>query len=271
MTDTLASANHDKVSDAALEVRNLSKSFGGIAAVNQVSFTVPRGEFYGIIGPNGSGKSTLVDCISGMLRMDSGSVILEGADISRLPLHRIASLGLLRTFQVSRLFEEISVLSNVMVAAPDQDGQGLWRASFGRWRAKQAESLEVARDLLKFYELTKHEDELASTLSGGQRRLLELARLSIRRPKVILLDEPFAGVSPVYRTRIVELLRSLVSNGVTIVMVEHRLDLVEQLCDHIIVMAEGSIIGQGLLSDLRRDQTIIDAYLGEVHDHTPRM
>lgn len=263
--------SEDHEVQTAIEVRDLVKSFGGVAAVNGVSLSIPRGTFYGIIGPNGSGKSTLVDCISGIVRDYQGSVHFGGTDITGWRIHKISQLGLLRTFQTSRLFGPMSTLSNVMIAAPDQPGEKFFQAVFGRWRAGQEGPLARARELLASYGLSSREDVYAAELSGGQRRLLELARLSIMHPKAVLLDEPFAGVSPVQRAQLTRRLRGLKDDGITVVMIEHRLELVEQLCDRIGVMAEGKIIAEGGMDDLRSDKAVLSAYLGSVGHDEARM
>ena len=266
MTDAFIS-----VTPPAIEVEHLTKSFGGVQAVGDVSLSIPQGSFFGIIGPNGSGKSTLLDCISGLHTSYAGRVSFQGTNITRWSIHKIARLGLLRTFQVSRLFEDMSVLSNVMVAAPDQDGESLGRATFGNWSRSQRESVEKARSLLDHYELERVEQAYASELSGGQRRLLELARLLIMRPLAVLLDEPFAGVSPVNRNRLVTQLQAFTAAGITVLMVEHRLELVERLCDRVAVMAEGRLIAEGTMNELRQDRVVIDAYLGDFHHDALRM
>lgn len=255
----------------AIEVSHLTKAFGGVHAVSDVSLTVPQGSFFGIIGPNGSGKSTLLDCISGIHTTYEGRVFFEGADITRKPIHKISRAGMLRTFQVSRLFEDMSVLSNVMVAAPDQDGETLGRATLGRWSRSQLAAVRRARELLDHYELERVEQSYASELSGGQRRLLELARLLIMQPRAVLLDEPFAGVSPVNRSRLANQLQAFTEAGITVLMVEHRLELVERLCDRVAVMAEGRLIAQGAMAALRQDHVVIDAYLGDFHHDALRM
>jgi len=264
-------SSNEVLPQGSIRVENLSKSFGGVSAVSDVSLSVPAGTFYGIIGPNGSGKSTLLDCISGVHTSYGGRVHFEDTDISGMALHKIASLGMLRTFQVSRLFENMSVLSNVMVAAPEQEGEGLFSAISGSWRKSQAGHLTRARSLIDHYELTRVEEAYASELSGGQRRLLELARLLMMRPRAVLLDEPFAGVSPVNRARLLKQLHSFSEAGITVLMVEHRLELVEELCDKVGVMAEGKIIAEGAMSDLRQDRAVLSAYLGEFHKDALRM
>ncbi len=255
----------------AIEISNLVKSYGGVAAVNGVSLSIPRGAFYGIIGPNGSGKSTLVDCISGVVRDYEGSVQFGGMDITGWPVHKISKLGLLRTFQTSRLFGPMSSLSNVVIAAHDQPGEKFLQAVFGKWRTAQSGPVARARELLVSYGLSSRENAYAAELSGGQRRLLELARLSIMHPVAVLLDEPFAGVSPIQRAQLTRRLMSLKDAGVTVVMIEHRLELVEQLCDRIGVMAEGRIIAEGTMEELRSDKAVLSAYLGSVGYDEARM
>ena len=259
------------VASPIIETRGLRKSFGGVQAVRGISLSIQPGICFGIIGPNGSGKSTFLDCISGMQRGYEGTALLAGVDISGLTIHKIAQLGLVRTFQVSRLFEDMSVLSNVMVAVPDQEGESLWKATTGGWRRSQIDAVRKARGFLKRYGIEEQEGSYASELSGGQRRLLELARLMTTRPRVVLLDEPFAGVSPVNRARLVNQLQELVRQGITIVMIEHRLELVEKLCDRVAVMAEGQIIAEGSMGDLRQDKQVISAYLGELSSDAFRM
>lgn len=267
------SVGPENISNATpmIETIGLKKSFGGVRAVKGVSVRIEPGICFGIIGPNGSGKSTFLDCISGIQKGYEGTALLSGVDISGLSIHKIARLGLVRTFQVSRLFEEMSVLSNVMVAVPDQPGESLWKATIGSWKRSQIDYVRNARSFLTRYGLAEHEGAYASELSGGQRRLLELARLMATHPRVVLLDEPFAGVSPINRSRLANQLQDLVKQGITVVMIEHRLELVEKLCDRVAVMAEGQIIAEGSMADLRRDKQVISAYLGELSSDAFRM
>lgn len=249
--------------DLVLEVADIHSSYGGVQAVRGVSFEVRRGECVGIIGPNGAGKSTLLDNVSGMNRDYTGAVRVLGTDVTRWPMHRRSGLSVARSFQSPRMFGRMTVLSNLMVAPQDQHGERLGRALFGGWREAERRRLARARELLDRFGLADHHDSYAAELSGGQERLLELARAMMTSPKVLLLDEPFAGVSPVNRQRLVHHLRLLArENSVSIVMVEHRLQWVEQLCDTVLVMAEGRVIAQGKLADVLRHHDVIDAYLG---------
>ncbi|MBU6423534.1 MAG: ABC transporter ATP-binding protein [Chloroflexota bacterium] len=248
-----------------LEVRGVAHSYGGVQAVAGVDLDVQRGEFLGLIGPNGAGKTTLLDLISGAVRPERGRVVFNGHDITRKPLHAVARLGLVRTFQTARVFARMTVLSNLMSAPAGQRGEGLLASVFGGWRDQERTQLGDAREMLQRFRIADAADQLGSELSGGQRRLTELSRTLMAGPTMLLLDEPFAGVSPTNRARLAAHLRALsVERGITILMIEHRLDLVEQLCGRIVVMAEGRAIAEGTMGDLRRNAAVVSAYLGEV-------
>jgi ABC-type branched-subunit amino acid transport system ATPase component len=250
-------------SSVVLEASDIHSAYGGVQAVRGVSFEVRKGECVGIIGPNGAGKSTLLDNISGLNRDYTGRVRVLGTDVTRWPMHRRSGLSVARSFQSPRMFGRMTVLSNLMVAPQGQQGERVSRAIFGGWRQAEQRQLVRARELLDQFGLAGHHDSYAAELSGGQERLLELARAMMTNPKVLLLDEPFAGVSPANRQKLVHHLRALARvSSVSIVMVEHRLQWVEQLCDQVIVMAEGRIIAQGSLADVLRHHKVVDAYLG---------
>lgn len=250
-------------SEDILVVENIAKSFRGVQAVNNASLTVPRGSFFGLIGPNGAGKSTLLDCISGHISQYQGRVWFNGENISNRPLHAIAAKGMVRSFQVSRVFAQMTVLSNLMVAPPRQVGEKFWPACLGTWKKDQAQHLNASRRMMDRYGIRRLENDYASELSGGQRRLMELGRALLTEPAMLLLDEPFAGVSPANRQRLAQHLKALNQEyGMTIVMIEHRLEIIEQLCDRVAVMAEGRIIGEGSMADLRKNASVVAAYLG---------
>jgi branched-chain amino acid transport system ATP-binding protein len=246
----------------ALKVENLVCSFSGVQAVRGVSFEVAEGSFLGIIGPNGAGKSTLIDCISGRNRDYSGGVGAWNTDISRRPLHMVSEMGIVRTFQVARPFGRLSVLSNLMVGPRRQPGEKLRTALSGRWRSAEKEILREAWESVDLFGLTAVADNYGSQLSGGQERLVELSRAVMARPRMLILDEPFAGVSPSNRALLAEHLRRLWSTGVTVIMVEHRLEWVERLCSRILVMAEGQLIADGTMDYLRAHPKVLEAYLG---------
>lgn len=251
--------------ESILQVRGVRHSYGGVQAVAGVDLDVGRGEFAGLIGPNGAGKTTLLDCISGAVRPAGGTVAFRGSDVTGRSLHDTARLGMVRTFQTARVFGRMTVLSNLMCAPAGQRGERLLRALFGGWRAQEAAQLGDALAMLARFDIGESADQYGAALSGGQRRLTELSRSLMVKPTALLLDEPFAGVSPTNRRRLAAHLQALSrDHGISVLMVEHRLELVEELCERIFVMAEGRVIAQGSMGDLRRNAAVVSAYLGEV-------
>lgn len=251
-------------SQPILEVRNVSHAFGGVKAVDDCSLTIAEGSLTAIIGPNGAGKSTLIEVITSGLKLQSGQVIYDGADISRTPPHRLARMGLYRTYQLSREFAALTVLENLMVVAPDADESLLGALLLrGRMRRRRVQTIERALRVLERFGLYEMRNEPADTLSGGQKRLLELARAVMCRPRLLFLDEPAAGINPALVTLIERHLRQmLVEDGTTLVIVEHNLALVERLCDHVIVLAEGRTLAEGSMADHRQNDAVVSAYLG---------
>ena len=249
--------------DTMLVVRDLHRQFGGVRAVNGASFTAPSGRITGLIGPNGAGKSTALNVIAGALRPDAGTVQYRGQDIAGLPSYQVARHGIIRTFQVSSEFAALSVLENLLVAAPAQRGETLWQAALGKryWKSQERENVDRARQMLARFDMSAKQDEYAGNLSGGQKRLLELMRGLMASPALLLLDEPMAGVSPSLARRIEQHLLELCSEGLSMLMIEHELAVVERLCDPVIVMAQGRVISQGTMADVRADQEVLDAYL----------
>lgn len=249
---------------ALLAVEDLTVSFGGVRAVDHVSFTVAAGSITGLIGPNGAGKSTALKMIGGQVRPTSGTVSFDGHDITGGPAHRVARHGLIRTFQLGGEFARLTVLENLLVAAPGVRGSTIWGALAGRrwWRASQAAEVERARGTLASLDLLDKQDAYASDLSGGQRKLVEIARALMSRPRMLLLDEPMAGVNRSLARRIESTLAGLRSEGLTLLLVEHELGLVERLCDNVVVMAGGHVIAQGDMGGLRSRREVLDAYLG---------
>lgn len=249
---------------SALEVRDLYRSYGRVQAVNGVSFGIPAGSFIGLIGPNGAGKSTLLECISGFQPVDTGAVLFFGEEVQSWPAYRRAKAGLVRTFQASRPFTRMSVLSNLMVGPKAQRGLEFWRVLVGGWQDQEATHLQRAREVMRQLSLSGVCDNYGAELSGGQSRLLELGRAMMASPKLLLLDEPFAGVSPMNRSRLAaEIARLRRDSSMTLLMVEHRLELIEELCDSVLVMAEGQIIAQGSIAEISQRKAVIDAYLGD--------
>jgi ABC-type branched-subunit amino acid transport system ATPase component len=248
---------------ALLSVRDLHHRFGGVQAVNGASFDVPPGRITGLIGPNGAGKSTVLNIIAGAVRPTSGTVIYAGRDITGLPSYQAARRGIIRSFQISSEFPALTVMENLLVAAPAQRGEKLRQAALGKryWRAGERRQVERARGLLRRFDMAAKEDEYAGNLSGGQKRLLELMRALMAAPTLLLLDEPMAGVSPSLARRVEQHLLELRDEGLAMLMIEHELAVVERLCDPVIVMAQGRVISQGTMADVRADRGVLDAYL----------
>jgi branched-chain amino acid transport system ATP-binding protein len=246
---------------ALLRVEEVVRSFGGIRAVDGASLAVEPGSITGLIGPNGAGKSTLFNCVSGFLRPHSGRVLLDGRRIDRRGAHRIARAGLVRTFQTPRALTRMTVLENVLLAAPNHPGERLRSLAGGRARERQARSR--AGELLALVRLDAHAHALAGTLSGGQRKLLDLVRALMAEPRILLLDEPMAGVAPALRGDLLaHILELRDRDGITLLIVEHDLDFVMRACDGVIVMSDGRVIAEGAPDAVRRDERVIDAYLG---------
>jgi branched-chain amino acid transport system ATP-binding protein/branched-chain amino acid transport system permease protein len=247
----------------SLEVRDLSREFGGVQAVDGISFVIPPGEITGLIGPNGAGKSTVLKMIAGALPPSGGSIVYDGTDISKWSHHKVAQAGIVRTFQHTSEFARLTVLENLVVAAPGQPGDSFGGAMLGRRhsRPRQLELLREAYGLLEEFSLEHHADTYAGELSGGQRRLVEIMRALMAKPRVLLLDEPMAGVNPALRLTIGDHLRRLSDGGLTMLMVEHELGAVDRVCDSVLVMAQGSLLASGTMGDLRKNEEVISAYL----------
>jgi ABC-type branched-subunit amino acid transport system ATPase component len=244
-------------------VQDVHLSFGGVRAVGGASFTVSRGTITGLIGPNGAGKSTIVGLVAGALRPASGRILFEGRDITGKQPHEVARRGILRTFQLASEFARLTVLENLLVAAPAQAGESFRGALLGRrhWRRRELEDVERARSLLLQFGLADKADDYGGSLSGGQRRLLELARALMASPRLLLLDEPMAGVNPVIAREIEGYLVALRQDGLTTLMIEHELDVVERICDRVIVMAQGRVLTSGSMREVRGSREVQDAYI----------
>jgi neutral amino acid transport system ATP-binding protein len=248
-----------------LEVDGVSKSFGGVAAVAGTSFAVEEGSITALIGPNGAGKTTAFNLISGFLRPDRGAIRFAGRRTDRMHADAIARAGLVRVFQTARVLTRMTVLENMMLAATDQPGERLglaWLAP-ARVAKREAEIRREAQALLGLIRLGHLADAFAGTLSGGQRKLLELGRALMVRPRLILLDEPMAGVAPVLAEQLLEHIRQLRrERGVTILVIEHDMDMVMAVSDRVIVMDEGRVIAKGTPAAVQGNERVIEAYLG---------
>jgi branched-chain amino acid transport system ATP-binding protein len=247
-----------------LALSGLSRQFSGMRAVDDVSFGVERGTITGLIGPNGAGKTTLFNLVAGSLAPSAGRIAMDGVDIAGEPAHRRLQRGIGRTFQIPRPFPAMTVLENVMLAAQDQAGERPL-ANWLRPRAvarQEREVLSRAREAVEFVSLGRLAAEPASKLSGGQRKLLELARVLMAGPRLVLLDEPAAGVNPSLLESIVGHIRTLHARGMTFLIVEHNMDFVSRLCSHVHVMAAGRLLGSGAPDDILADDRVKHAYLG---------
>ena len=252
----------------ALRCADITKAFQGVHAVYGAEFSVPEGQITALIGPNGAGKTTVVNILSGAMKSDRGHMFLGETETTGWPSYRIARHGLLRTFQLSRELGGLTVLENLLTAAPSQAGDSLVNVLLrpGVIRRQEREHAERALHLLEVYGLYRHRDTPARELSGGQKKLLEIARAVMGSPKVLLLDEPMAGVNPALIDVLGGYILALKQAGVTVLMVEHNLNVVERICDYVIVLAEGRTLATGRLSELRQNTEVVKAYLGEVMD-----
>lgn len=251
--------------DAVIEVRNVSKHFGGLSAVNNCSLAVERGSITGLIGPNGAGKSTLFNMVAGNFAPSSGQIVFNGRDITGMRPHELFALGMLRTFQIAHEFSQMTALENLMMVPADQPGEDLTALWFRPARAakRETEVRQKALEVIDFLKLGHVRNELAGNLSGGQKKLLELGRTMMVDAEVVLLDEVAAGVNKT-------LLNDLAGNiermntelGYTFFVIEHDMDLIARLCDPVIVMAQGEVIAKGTMDELRANPAIVEAYFG---------
>ena len=246
-------------------LKNVVKHFGGLAAVDGVSIEIKQGKITGLIGPNGAGKSTLFNLIAGNLKPESGSIYLDGEDVTGFKPHVLFSKGLLRTFQIAHEFQSLSVLDNLMIVPSLQVGESLFGAWFKREKVvlQEAEIRGKAEEVISFLNMGHLANELAGNLSGGQKKLLELGRTMMVSPKIVILDEVGAGVN---RTLLREIGDAILNmnreRGYTFCMIEHDMDFISRLCDPVVVMAEGKILAQGRVDEIKSNENVVEAYLG---------
>ncbi|MFT5115330.1 MAG: branched-chain amino acid transport system ATP-binding protein [Parasphingorhabdus sp.] len=256
-----------------IRVENLHMHFGGIRAVDGTSLSIEQGSITGLIGPNGAGKTTLFNVIAGAHKPTSGSVYLDGDEITGLPPHELFAKGLLRTFQIAHEFSSLSVLENLMMVPANQPGEKLWDAWF-KYSLVQEHEIRVrekAREVVEFLEITHLENELAGNLSGGQKKLLELGRTMMVDAKIVFLDEVGAGVNrTLLKTIGTSIQRLNEERGYTFCMIEHDMDFISRLCNPVIVMAEGRLLTQGTAAEVKSNDKVIEAYLGTGRKHRAR-
>ena len=253
--------------DAILVADGIRRRFGGLMAVDVDHLEVQRGAITALIGPNGAGKTTFFNLITGFDTPNSGRWSFEGTDLGGVPAHKVARLGMVRTFQLTKSLARLTVLDNMKLGATGQRGEGIF-ASLVRplWRSQEAEIEARAEDLLVRFKMDHMRDEFAGSLSGGQRKLLEMARALMVQPTMVMLDEPMAGVNPALTQSLLEHVKSLREEGMTVMFVEHDMDVVHDISDWVVVMGEGRVIAEGTPDQISRNDHVIDAYLGAHHD-----
>jgi neutral amino acid transport system ATP-binding protein len=253
--------------DPIITVDGVTRSFGGLTAVSVDHLEIQRGGITGLIGPNGAGKTTLFNLLTGFDQPNTGTWTYDGRSLSKLPPHQVARLGVVRTFQLTKALSRLTVLQNMLLGAQGQRGESFLRALIpGTWRAQEKANTEKAMDLLGRFKLDAKKDDFAGTLSGGQRKLLEMARALMSDPKVVMLDEPMAGVNPALTQSLLGHVKDLREQGMTVIFVEHDMDVVRDISDWVVVMAAGRVIAEGPPESISQNQAVVDAYLGAHHD-----
>lgn len=248
-----------------LIANGLQRSFGGLHAVDIDHLEIERHTVTSLIGPNGAGKTTLFNLLTGFDKPDAGEWHLDGGALVGIAAFQVARRGMVRTFQLTRSLARLTVMDNMLVAAKDHKGEGLWGSLVGGWHATERANEERARELLERFGLDHMADEFAGSLSGGQRKLLEMARALMMDPGVVMLDEPMAGVNPALTQSLLSHITGLRDGGKTVVFVEHDMDVVQEISDWVVVMAQGRVIAEGPPDVIARNPAVIDAYLGAHH------
>ena len=253
--------------DPILVADNVRRAFGGLVAVDVEHLEVQRGAITALIGPNGAGKTTFFNLLTNFDEPDTGDRLFEGNDLSGVSAYKVANLGMVRTFQLTKSLSKMTVIDNMRLGGTEQAGESFFRALLPfLWRRQEAEITQRADALLERFNLSHMCDEFAGTLSGGQRKLLEMARALMVRPNMVMLDEPMAGVNPALKQSLLDHVKGLRDEGMTVLFVEHDMDMVQEISDWVVVMAEGRIIAEGPPESIASNQAVVDAYLGSHHD-----
>jgi branched-chain amino acid transport system ATP-binding protein len=256
-----------KKPDPIIVADNITRQFGGLTAVDVDHVEIQRGVITALIGPNGAGKTTFFNLLTGFDKPDTGDWSFNGKSLKDVAPHKVARMGMVRTFQLTKVLSKLTVLENMRLGATGQRGEGFLSAPLRMlWGAQEAENTERARELLARFKLDKKEADFAGSLSGGQRKLLEMARALMVSPELVMLDEPMAGVNPALKQSLLGHVKSLREDGMTVLFVEHDMDMVRDISDWVIVMAQGKVIAEGPPESIMADQRVIDAYLGAHHD-----
>jgi branched-chain amino acid transport system ATP-binding protein len=253
--------------DPILVADSVRRRFGGLMAVDVEHMEVQRGQITALIGPNGAGKTTLFNLLTGFDEPDGGRWTFEGEDLAGVRPHKVARRGMVRTFQLTKALARLSVIENMRLGAAGQSGESMWKGPFRwLWRGQEEQITERADALLERFRLNHMRNEFAGSLSGGQRKLLEMARALMTNPKLIMLDEPMAGVNPALKQSLLDHIRGLKDEGRTVLFVEHDMDMVQEISDWVLVLAEGRLIAEGSAKAISGNTEVIDAYLGAHHD-----
>ncbi len=255
--------------DPIIVADNVVRKFGGLTAVNVGHLEIQRGAITALIGPNGAGKTTFFNLLTGFDQVDEGSWTFNGIKISGTPPHKVARMGMVRTFQLTKALYRLTVIDNMLLAATKQKGESILRAALPfLWNAQEKAATARSEELLTRFKLIDKRDDFAAALSGGQRKLLEMARALMVEPELVMLDEPMAGVNPALKQSLLGHIKDLREEGMTVLFVEHDMDMVRDISDWVIVMAQGEIVAEGPPNVVMRDKAVIDAYLGAHHDST---
>ena len=253
--------------DPILVADNVTRQFGGLTAVDVAHVEIPRGQITALIGPNGAGKTTFFNLLTGFDKPNTGTWIFDGKNLAGVPSYKVARLGMVRTFQLTKALSLLTVMENMRLGYQNQTGENPLAAMFRWvWRKQENQVTEIATELLTRFKLNEKSEDFAASLSGGQRKLLEMARALMTKPTMVMLDEPMAGVNPALTQSLLDHIKGLKAEGMTVLFVEHDMHMVRHISDWVIVMAEGKIVAEGPPAEVMKNPAVIDAYLGAHHD-----